>query len=435
MTQVDRTTFKGNTTTLFADNATGDISAGDLRDQMNDIADSTVFKSTGYLAAPTANDDDANTAGNGIFGIGDVWVDESNDKAYICADNSTGAAIWVEITAAPNSIISSENVPENREIAVWSDNETLKGYPEFEWNESTNTLSVTGDANISGTVNGRDIAADGAKLDAIPSTAIDALVIEDNNTVSGDTVYDVTTLSVLTGGGLLLVDRPGQEVRLELDNNRVRVDTTNRTLTDDDNNTFITNIGATSTVRWTLPETSNLTSAPRLVAIFFKTTDQKMELIGENTVRINGALESGGGQSLMEICDRPYESFAYVIYSGATNIYYVVESNKTLKRFNNQILSSYTLALTDRDNFITTNNSSANTITIPPESSVNFPIGSEIRIIRKGIGATSITADTGVTLNGVLTGSGTIATRWNEVRLYKAGPDEWFATGGIGVVS
>jgi len=29
---------------------------------------------------------------------GDVWVDETNDKAYICLDSTTDAAVWTEIT-------------------------------------------------------------------------------------------------------------------------------------------------------------------------------------------------------------------------------------------------------------------------------------------------------------------------------------------------
>lgn len=433
MTQVDRTTFKGNTTTLYADNATGNISAGDLRTQMNDIADSVVFRSTGYTAAPTANDDDVGTAGNEIFGIGDVWVDESNERAYICLDNSTGAASWLEITAQPVTTLTTSNVPANTELAVWTSDTNLRGFSELSW--AAGVLGIDGNISISGTVNGRTVEDDGLKLDGIPANAIDALNVIDININTGNTVYDVTTLSVLSGSGLLVIDRPGNEVRLELDNNRITVDTSDRTLTDSDNNSYITNIGATGTVRWKIPKTSGLTSAPRLVAVFFKTTDQKMEIIGDNSVIINGVFETGSGETLNTICDKPFSSIAYIIYSGSTNTYYLIETNKSLTQFNDGILTSYTLVLSDRGKIVTTNNGSPNTVTIPAEASVNFPVGTEIKVIQKGSGTTTIVGGTGVTLNGIVTGSGDITAQWDEVRLYKSDSDEWIAVGGIGAVS
>jgi len=46
-------------------------------------------------AAPTANDDSANG-----FSVGSVWIDTTNDKAYICLDATATAAVWTETTAA-----------------------------------------------------------------------------------------------------------------------------------------------------------------------------------------------------------------------------------------------------------------------------------------------------------------------------------------------
>lgn len=56
-----------------------------------DIA-ARVKKYTGKTTAPTINDD----SGDG-FVIGDVWVDETNDRVYWCNDNTLGAAVWLEI--------------------------------------------------------------------------------------------------------------------------------------------------------------------------------------------------------------------------------------------------------------------------------------------------------------------------------------------------
>tara|TARA_R110000850_G_scaffold191319_1_gene318249 strand:- start:397 stop:2082 length:1686 start_codon:yes stop_codon:yes gene_type:complete len=102
MTQISSTTFKSNTTTLYADNTTGNIGADDLRTQMDNTADSVVFKATGFTAPPTASDDAADTATNGVFLVGDVWVDETNNKSYMSVDSTAGAASWIEITEVTN---------------------------------------------------------------------------------------------------------------------------------------------------------------------------------------------------------------------------------------------------------------------------------------------------------------------------------------------
>lgn len=48
--------------------------------------------------APTVNDD--SSAG---YGVDSRWLDTTNDKAYICLDDSVGAAVWKEITATGGS--------------------------------------------------------------------------------------------------------------------------------------------------------------------------------------------------------------------------------------------------------------------------------------------------------------------------------------------
>lgn len=47
----------------------------------------------GQTAAPTVNED----SGDGYL-VGLIWVDETNDDAYICLDTTATAAVWKKIT-------------------------------------------------------------------------------------------------------------------------------------------------------------------------------------------------------------------------------------------------------------------------------------------------------------------------------------------------
>ena len=61
--------------------------------------------------------------------------------------------------------------------------------------------------------------------------------------------------------------------------------------------------------------------------------------------------------------------------------------------------ASTTAVLADDGKLVTMSNASANTFTIPPNSSVAFGIGTQINIAMLGAGQTSVVAGAGVTLN------------------------------------
>ena len=120
MTELTSTALKAQTASLFADNTTGDISASDLRAQMDNLADSAAFKTSGHTLNPGVNDDGVNTGGNGIFTVGDIWINETADKAWISADITTGASVWLDITFADLGTITGSGAPANNELAVWT---------------------------------------------------------------------------------------------------------------------------------------------------------------------------------------------------------------------------------------------------------------------------------------------------------------------------
>jgi hypothetical protein len=102
-------------------------------------------------------------------------------------------------------------------------------------------------------------------------------------------------------------------------------------------------------------------------------------------------------------------------------------------RFNYQINSqsaSYELSLEDHGRVIPINNSSANNLTVPPNSSVAFPIGSTVSIIQLGSGQTTIVPGSGVTIRSENSKLKTKA-QYALTGLLKIATDEWVAFGNL----
>jgi hypothetical protein len=96
--------------------------------------------------------------------------------------------------------------------------------------------------------------------------------------------------------------------------------------------------------------------------------------------------------------------------------------------------TTYTFVLADAAyELITASNASAQTYTIPLNSSVAFPIGSEINLIQIGAGQVTIQGTGGVTVLSTGATAATPKTRaqYSVLTLIKAGTDTWYATGDI----
>ena len=102
---------------------------------------------------------------------------------------------------------------------------------------------------------------------------------------------------------------------------------------------------------------------------------------------------------------------------------------------NAQTDTAHTLVIGDRGQTVTMDNASANTLTIPTNASVAFDTGTVIHVLQIGAGTTTITGDTGVTVNGVSAGSGDINNQYQGVSLLKVATNTWIASGDIGTVS
>ena len=116
-------------------------------------------------------------------------------------------------------------------------------------------------------------------------------------------------------------------------------------------------------------------------------------------------------------------------------------TNKTLTdakvtlSVNAQTGTSYTLVLTDAHKKVTMSNASANTLNVPANASVAFPVGTVIGVTMLGAGTTTVDGATGVTINGVSGGAGAISARYTGVTLTKLATDTWVMEGNHGTVA
>jgi hypothetical protein len=91
--------------------------------------------------------------------------------------------------------------------------------------------------------------------------------------------------------------------------------------------------------------------------------------------------------------------------------------------------ANYTLVLGDAGESIEMNVASANTLTVPLNSSVAFPLGTTILIIQVGAGQTTVTPTAGVTINS--TPGLKLRTQWSVATLIKRGTDAWVVAGDV----
>jgi hypothetical protein len=106
-----------------------------------------------------------------------------------------------------------------------------------------------------------------------------------------------------------------------------------------------------------------------------------------------------------------------------------LKSDKT-RTFHAFSATTLTLALTDADEIVNPTSSSAVTITVPPNSSVAFPIGTQIDIIQSGTGKVTIAAGVGVTINS-LSSNKSLAGLYAGGTLIKGATDIWLLIGSL----
>ena len=103
------------------------------------------------------------------------------------------------------------------------------------------------------------------------------------------------------------------------------------------------------------------------------------------------------------------------------NVVYHIQTNATA--------GAYTLVLADDGKIVEMNNATGTTLTVPLNSSVAFPVGTQITILQTGAGQTTVAGAVGVTVNG--TPGLKLRTTWSAATLIKRATDTWVLIGDL----
>jgi hypothetical protein len=86
--------------------------------------------------------------------------------------------------------------------------------------------------------------------------------------------------------------------------------------------------------------------------------------------------------------------------------------------------------MSDAGDLVELNVATPNTLTVPLNSSVGFPIGTKIDLAQYGVGQTTITPILGVTIRSYL-GALRLAGQYAACTLVKIATNEWYCFGNL----
>lgn len=96
---------------------------------------------------------------------------------------------------------------------------------------------------------------------------------------------------------------------------------------------------------------------------------------------------------------------------------------------NAQTGTTYTTVLADQCKLVTLTNASAITLTIPPNSSVAYPVGTKIDLAQLGAGQVTVAAGSGVTVNSTPTLK--LRAQYSAASCIKTATDTWLLVGDL----
>jgi hypothetical protein len=118
-----------------------------------------------------------------------------------------------------------------------------------------------------------------------------------------------------------------------------------------------------------------------------------------------------------------------VAQSAVTNLTTDLAAKFPLNVSTNPQTASYTLVAGDAQKVVEMNVATANTLTVPTNDNVAFPVGTSILVVQTGAGQTTIAGAAGVTVNSFL--GLKMVGQWAGATLIKRATNTWVAVGGL----
>ena len=405
-------------------------------------------------------------AGNGsplklstsAVGVGSIADVETALNAKITAASNLGAGEGIFGSASGTtlqfkSLVAGDNVTLSSDANTITINSTGGGGGSVAWGDITGTLSTQTDLQSALDAKQATLVS-GTNIKTINSTSLlgsGNISITDTNTTydlgSSQNVSDVDI--TLTGS-----DATTDTVKLVAGSNITLTDNGSNQVTVASSDAFngtVTSVGIATTTSGVSVSGGPITSSGTLnieVGTAGAGADGLLSSSDWNTFSskqdaITGAASTVTTSNLVgdlalvsdgagKIASSSVTSTELGYLGGVTSAVQTQVDAKTSKliSLNTQTGTTYTLVLGDADKLVEMDNAAANTLTVPPNSSVAFSTGTQIIVVQKGAGTTTIAAGSGVTLLSKDSALG-IGGQYGAATCIKIATDTWYVIGDL----
>ena len=141
--------------------------------------------------APGANDDAANTSGNGTFSVGSVWANVTADETYRCVDSTATAAVWVNTSLEAGDLSNLAVSGDSADLTDTGDLLTFNA--DFTDEDGVKSLTVPNNTTISAF--GATLVDDADAATARTTLGVDAAGTDNSTDVTLAGTPDYLTLS------------------------------------------------------------------------------------------------------------------------------------------------------------------------------------------------------------------------------------------------